>query len=564
MLSRISAVVSIAGWALAILALPAHAQKPASKPYAPDQIGYSMFFEADVRNTPECDVKIAGDKIVFGEDVSNPAMSCPDAFAWKLFVESVREGFWENWSTDRQTFPDDPWPRCVPGQSEKCCPAVANSNEVWPNHCPVFPGPTPGVPDHVVGAPSKAHQIAATMIAPKKGQVAWDDVPAVLKNAVIGAVQNELVYRNKPMVDYIFGAELYHVEGLARVYDNFVRAIGAYAPHWPQPANPTAPSAATPNLVSINFPIKSVMIKVNWLAVDEAPKYGIDPNDKVHPFIVMDLVPQANDNARPADGKSSAKKPFLLLSMHISSKAVPNWTWATFEHVANQGRCDWTGCNDSFGYLTTQPSQVDAGAATGLAAPARNYTPPHAVKSVDGAEQLAFDLAKRYVGSDRISDGLDAIFKAYDIGSGKKATQGGRPTAQDAAWRSYRLKGTQTNFVTATGRVSRLGNSVTEAGFVNSASCITCHSRAGATKDGVPPLSIFIDSLSDAGIPKSINGTPNEAWFNVNAFWGVRGQREAPAIHAVPTDFVWGFRLACPMKQRPIGPSWCANVISAK
>ncbi len=32
----------------------------------------------------------------------------------------------------------------------------------------------------------------------------------------------------------------------------------------------------------------------------------------------------------------------------------------------------------------------------------------------------------------------------------------------------------------------------------------------------------------------------------------------------VQTDFVWGFRLACPMTQMPVGPSWCANVTSGK
>jgi hypothetical protein len=36
---------------------------------------------------------------------------------------------------------------------------------------------------------------------------------------------------------------------------------------------------------------------------------------------------------------------------HISSKDIPNWIWATFEHVGNPGRCDYTGCNDSYGEL---------------------------------------------------------------------------------------------------------------------------------------------------------------------------------------------------------------------
>jgi hypothetical protein len=558
------AIIAVSGLALLSLSSSVRAQQAAGKPHVPDQIDYSMFFEADIRDTPECAAKVANGKIVFGDVVSNPAMSCPDAFGWKLFVEAVKDGFWENWASDREIFPSDPWPRCLPGQAGNCCPAVATSNDAWPQHCPVFPGATPGVPDHMVQIPGKAHLTALSAVAAVKGAGKWEDVPAVLKNAVIGAVQNELVYRNEPMVNYVFGGELYYAEGLGRVYDNFVRAISAYAPRWPQPSNPAGSYAATPSLVSINLPISSVMVKANWLAADQAPTYGIDPYDTKNPFIIMDLVPQSNDNAPPADGKPAQKKPYILLSLHISSKAVPNWTWATFEHVANQGRCDWTGCNDSFGYADTQTPQIDQAPAAGLATPANNFTPPHAVKTIDGAQQQAFDLAKRYLDNDRISSQLDAIFKSFEIGSGSDINRSGRPTVQDAGWRSYRLKGSQTNFVTATGRTSRLGNSVTEAGFVNSASCITCHARAGATKEGVPPLSIFADSLSDAGIPKSVNGPPNEAWFNVNAFYGVQGEREAPGIHAIPTDFVWGFRLACPTRQTTIGPKWCANVISRK
>lgn len=529
----------------------------------PDQVDTSMFFEADIRDTPECHVSVSADgTVTFGETITNPSIACPDAFAWKVFADVTRQAWWEDWATDRQTFPSDPWPRCAPGESGNCCPAV--SNEAWPEHCPVFPGATEGVPDHMVGEPSKAHQIdlskAAVGDADRDGKSEWEDVPAVLKNVVIGAVQNELVYRNRPMVDYIFDRGLYSTEGLAAVYDNFVRALAAYAPRRPAPDDPNASHPTPPPLATVNFPVRAIMLKANWLAVDQAPLYGIDPYDAEHPFILMDLVPEADTNAPPAKGPA-AKKPFILLAMHISTKDLPNWFWATYEHVSNQGRCDWLGCNDSFGYINTETVTMDA-AAAGLAEAAHNYTPPHSVTSVDGAGQEAFDLAGRYVDVDQISDGLDAIFKAYGIGSGDGINRSGRPTAADAAWRSYRLKGTQTNFVTATGRVSRLGNSVTEAGFVNSASCITCHARAGATKEGLPPLAIFADDLSDAGIPKSVNGIPNEAWFNVNAYWGVEGEREAPGILAVQTDFVWGFRVACPMKQMPVGPKWCANVIA--
>lgn len=552
----------VAGALVAVVADPSAAAEPAT--HVPGSIDFSMFYLADIRDSPECAAHVADGKLAFADTVTNPAITCPDAFAWKLFAETVAAGFWENWSTNRQVWPSNPWPRCAPGESGNCCPSVAVSNETWPEHCPVFPGSTAGAPEHVVGEPSKAHQIdladAAVGDADRDGAGEWEDVPAILRNAVIGAVQNELIYRNQPMVDYIFDRSLYHQEGLAAVYDNFVRALSAYAPRWPEPDNPVAAHPSTPPLANIVFPVKSVMVKVNWLTIDQAPLYGIDPNDPDNPFITMDLVPMADDNKPPAAG-SVTKQRFILLSLHISSKDLPNWFWATFEHVANQGRCDFLGCNDSFGHINTETLTIDTAPAAGLAEPARNYTPPHAVAKVDGANQVAFDLAGRYVGVDRPSPALDALFAAFGIGAGDVNTSG-LPTVGDKAWRSYRLKGTQTNFVTLTGRPTRLGNSVTEAGFVNRASCITCHSRAGLTREGLPPLAIFADTVSDAGIPESVLGMPLEPWFDLNAYWGVQGLREAPGIRAVPSDFVWGFRNACPMTAKPIGPSWCVNVTS--
>jgi hypothetical protein len=557
----ISSLLVLAAW------LPtAAAQDSSGKPFVPNAVDFSMFFDADIRNTPECDVSVIEGAINFGASVTNPAMSCPDAFAWKLFAEIVQQGFWENYSTDRQTFPSDPWPRCTAGETENCCPSVVTSNDVWPQHCPTFPGPTPGVPAHVVGEPSKAHQIplaaAAASDLNNDGKKDWADVPAVLKNAVIGAVQNELIYRNKPMVDYVFDQQLYSVDGLAAVYANFVKAISAYAPRWPTPSNPAVSHPAPQPIVKFNFPIQSVMVKVNWLEVDQAEQYGINPYDEENPYIIMDLVPEVDTNAPPKKAPVTTK-PFILLSMHISSKDVPNWFWTTFEHVDNIGRCDWLGCNDSFGYINTQTLEVNAKLASGLAEPNRNFTPPHSLTTVDGVSQDAFALAERYENTERMSDGLAAIFNAFGIGTDTGINKSGRPSISDQAWRSYRLKGTQTNFVTSTGRPSLLGNSVTEAGFVNSASCITCHARAGVTEEGLPVLAIFVDFLSDAGIPKSINGVPNEAWFDVNAYYGVQNTPEAPAVRAVQTDFVWGFRVACPMKQMSIGPKWCANVTSA-
>ena len=519
----------------------------------PDAIDYSMFFMSDIRDAAECQVTVVDGTTLYGPSVTNPSITCPDAFAWNLFAEVIRAGFWENWSTDRQVWPSDPWPRCVDGANDVgCCSAITESNEPAPLNCPVNPGTTPGAPAHAVVAPSKAH--AMTMQAATNSEAGtWADVPDALKNAVISSFRDELIYRNPAMVDYIFDNELYYVEGLKRVFDTYMHAIAAYAPYRPQEPDPTQTHASAPPIAKVEFPIDAQMIKITWLRVDLAEQVGIDPYDTENPFIMMDL----KSDFGAADGDVQR---YILLSMHISSKDLPNWFWTTFEHVANQGRCDWLGCNDSFGYITTQTIDVRTSDAAGLPPPELNYIPPHKLAGVDNSSVRAFDLAQPYLGVDSISDELAALLDAYDVGTSDEPNASGLPTQQDAAWRSYRLKGTQVDWVTSTGRITRLGNSVTEAGFVNSASCISCHAQAAVTQEGLPAYAIFETSLSDVGLAKSVNGTVDPDLFETNAYFGLDGEFESLSVNALQTDFVWGIRFACPINKIQLGPSWCANV----
>ena len=56
----------------------------------------------------------------------------------------------------------------------------------------------------------------------------------------------------------------------------------------------------------------------------------------------------------------------------------------------------------------------------------------------------------------------------------------------------YRLKGAQVDFTDRTGRPTIVGNSITEAGFVSTSSCITCHAWAsiGAPSQGQDPFPV--------------------------------------------------------------------------
>ena len=91
---------------------------------------------------------------------------------------------------------------------------------------------------------------------------------------------------------------------------------------------------------SLSFPVNSIEVKANWVAIDNIPKFT---NNKVSvatapQFFHVNLDDKGNK--------------FAMVSMHVISKQVPNWTWATFENRFNPGRCDIIGCRNSFGAAT--------------------------------------------------------------------------------------------------------------------------------------------------------------------------------------------------------------------
>ncbi|MCV0424738.1 MAG: hypothetical protein K5905_04655 [Roseibium sp.] len=520
----------------------------------PNHIDFAMWFQSGIRDTPECDLTYQDDRYDFGPEVTNPAMSCPDSFAWKLFTQVVRERFWENWTSDRQAWPSDPWPRCLPGgATENCCSSLEGSNDSLPEHCPVFPGEAKGVPQQILNAPSTARGLPMTVATGHgdHGGRSWSDVPNSLKTMVIGNLQKELVFRNRHMMNYIFDRQLYHVEGLKAVYQAFTEKLGANAPYRPEILDPTETFVQPQTPAVVQFPIKSIVVKSNWMSLENARKVGLNPDDTRLPFIKMDLVPKHEE------ASAGKVEPHILIAFHIVSKDLPNWYWSTFEHASNLGRCDWTGCNDSFGFGGTIPPHVESGGLQGAAA---NYIPPHQLKETGPDKTAVFDLAKSYAAADRMTRSLASLLAATGIATSTEENRSGLPVPEDAAWRSYRLKGTQTDFVSSTGRATLLGNSVTEAGLVNTSSCISCHARAAIDRRGLVPFGMRINHLNYAGISESATGVPEEGWFYVNAYYGVNGQSQATEVRAIQSDFVFGIRNACPMTETSLGPSRCAKV----
>jgi hypothetical protein len=175
---------------------------------------------------------------------------------------------------------------------------------------------------------------------------------------------------------------------------------------------------------------------------------------------------------------------FGLTALHIITKSISNWTWATFEHIStgggdkyNPNQCWFLPCRDSFGAL------------------------PEATAIFQPTPELA-DLFN----------------------------QAGMRDEWRATWRHYRLVGTQTDFVTPEGKPTRLGNSVMEGQFGATSSCITCHARASIEVDekGVARLQ------PQASKNGSFNGVPSPCWY-----LGKDGSLKFGKL-----DFVWSLRKA--------------------
>src|SRR5580704_6968878 len=252
---------------------------------------------------------------------------------------------------------------------------------------------------------------------------------------------------------------------------------------------------------NLSFPVDSIEVKANWLPVDQIP--GFTNNQ-----VTVAQVPQFFHVNADKNGNK-----YALLSMHIISKQVPNWTWATFEHRFNPGRCDTIGCRDSFGAQTP-------------------VVPPNTTRA-----QIYPDCTK--------SAALSALLAAANI---------------EPAYVNYCLKGSQADFVDNTGLDIRVGNSVTEDGFVATSSCMTCHGRAAFDQSGQMTSPLGFINLN-VNPPIGPLGALLPTWY-----WNNTGQppviEGAPGLVRIRTsaDFVWSIpTCAIDDTQNPVQPSLCAG-----
>jgi hypothetical protein len=331
----------------------------------------------------------------------------------------------------------------------------------WPINTTPLALKAPALPSAIRSLP-KGHPLQAALVVPG----AQDNEPS------------EETRRNKEAYNFIVSNSLFTISGLRAAFGT-----------------------------TINFPPESLEIKANWYPVIST----MDPSKSGIPGYTgtsADAASVYHVNTA-SDGKQ-----YALVAMHVISKQVPNWTWATFEHKNNPARCDILGCKDLFGAVTANvpPNQ----------APNQKYP----------------DCKK--------SPALAALFAKAKI---------------DLAYANYCLKGTQTDFTTATGQAIRLGNSVTENGFVNQSSCMTCHSRAAFDQSGNSTSSGGFDNFTGLASIGPVN--PN--WFTASTsgnppYLPIFVDQTDLSVLATQADFVWSIPFcAVDDTVSPAKPSRCAK-----
>lgn len=357
------------------------------------------------------------------------AQSESDEYAWRLFVSL-------NWPANPSTHAADP--------TKKFGADGPVTWETWKNAREVFlpngADPGPWLEGSLPGAKSKIErfdtlplqqQIRLRKLEQKGIKPLFD--PTAAEREI-----NE-TRLNKEAFEFVRTNEFYNLNGQLKAYDD-----GS----------------------EVNFPNAAKEIKAQWRQIDEKD------SAKYHTVRVIN--------------KDGIEKIYGLTALHITTKDLKNWFWATFEHADNE--------------------------------------------SLPGNEKWQLTSVDRFSCKGEAPDCNKAPQKI-----GLEGTK----------WANYRLRGTQIDFVDNHGNPTMLANSQPERGFQTSSSCITCHARSSIGKiNGQPArLSIFDSShesikASDASI-QGIIGTPKFEWF-----WA--DTEEGRKRLFMQMDFVWSLFRAQP------------------
>ena len=384
----------------------------------------------------------------------NPAINEPDKVAWCFFLyvnmraasQGNNDVLFETWASDGETFKPDPqWPTAV--RPKQLRPNILLQLRAAERPAAAL-GRRGGITPFLVPPPRPLHP----------------------------GENLEETRRNQPAFDFIVKNNLYKLTGLQAAFAKFAN-----------------------DKKLLSFPADAIEVKANWFPVEDPadpsksgiPGYTGSPNDAAKTYHV-----------NTADGKR-----YALVSMHIISKMVPNWTWATFEHQNNPGRCEFIGCRDTFG------------AAQPFIAPDTLIPDPS-----DPTYNNSKNNPKPYLPCGKTAS-LDSLFGSSPV---------------DPVFKNYCLKGSQVDFTDASGLPVRVGNSITEEGFDFQASCMSCHGHAAFAVDGSATTSAGFDNVTGAPL-----GPIHGEWYWTTRIGGPWAPAAMPPVEtqvvpgAVSADFVW-------------------------
>jgi hypothetical protein len=405
----------------------------------------------------------------------NPAISESDKVAWCFFLyvnmraasAGNNDVLFETWASDGETFQPDPQWSTAPRAKQLRPNILLQVREA----------------ERSMGLGRQGGVITPFALPPPRPLKPGDNV--------------EETRRNKPAFDFIVSNNLYKLSGLQAAFGQF-----------------------TKDSKLMSFPADAIEVKANWFPVESPadpsksgiPGYTGSPNDAEKTYHVNTA----------SDGKR-----YALVSMHIISKMIPNWTWATFEHQNNPGRCEYIGCHDVFG------------AAQSVVAPDTLIPDP-----TNPSYQNSKNNPTPYAACTK-TPSLDALFGAGPI---------------DPVFKNYCLKGSQVDFTDSSGMAVRVGNSITEETFDFQASCMSCHGRAAFAADGSATTVAGFDNVTGAPL-----GPIHGEWYWTTNIGGPWSPAALPPVAAqlvpgaVSADFVWSIPFcAIDDTKHPIPKSRCA------
>ena len=376
-----------------------------------------------------------------------------DEYAWRLFVAlnwpadvskraadptaafgADRPVVWEVWQNASDVYLDDgsdpgPWNAKPPAARERLHPTSGPSS--WrtsasgrgPSSGPTSPAGRE--PSSAATPPSTAWPASASHASPVAEESRFEtfslkDIPVArhivggkmvpLTDPAASAKRLTEIRMNRAAFEYIRANELYNLDGQLRLI-----ASGR----------------------TVSFPSAAIEIKAKWRPIRD------DERARYHTLTV-----------RFADG---TQRLYGLTALHIVSKALPQWFWATFEHVDNPtlpGSEGWQlPSRDRFACTTADASDDDA-----------------------------------VVGDNAVARA------ASNAGASNRAPGG--IGLEGTVWQNYRLRGTLTRFVDDGNRPLLLANSELEAGMQQTSSCITCHARSSLGLVAGTPMRLPIFNTS--------------------------------------------------------------------